>query len=179
MRLARVPSGAPSPEAKTPPPAVAPFTDADVQRIAALPAEQQVEEVRKGLKKRNPGFDGKLEHKIENGVVTEVKIVTDYVTDIAPIRVFNALRVLECRGTNTDKPNGLLADLTPLEGMNLAGLKNLKLVETKVSDAGMVYFKECKALAVLDLSSPKTSDVMVTEARVAIEDGYMMHTMSA
>ena len=41
LRLARVPSGAPSPEAKTPPPAVAPFTDADVQRIAALPADQQ------------------------------------------------------------------------------------------------------------------------------------------
>ena len=75
---------------------VAPFTDADVQRIAALPAEQQVEEVRKELKRRNPGFDGKMETKIEGGVVTEFRIVTDKVTDIAPIRVFDALRVLDC-----------------------------------------------------------------------------------
>ena len=58
LRLARVPSGAASPEAKTPPLAVAPFTDADVQRIAALPAAEQVEEVRKELMRRNPGFDG-------------------------------------------------------------------------------------------------------------------------
>ena len=98
--LARVPSGAPSPEAKTPP-AVAPFTDADVKRIAALPADQQVEEVRKELMRRNPGFDGKMEHKIEGGVVTEFRILTDQVTDIAPIRVFNALRVLDCGGTKS------------------------------------------------------------------------------
>src|SRR5262249_34290724 len=64
-------------------------------------AARQVEEVRKELKRRNPGFDGKLEHKIEHGVVTGLRIVTDQVTDIAPIRVFNALRVLECRGTWT------------------------------------------------------------------------------
>ena len=71
--------------------------------------------MRKELKRRNPGFDGKMETKIEGGVVTEFQIVTDKVTDIAPIRVFDALRVLECSGTLTnDKPNGLLADLTPL-----------------------------------------------------------------
>jgi hypothetical protein len=34
----------------------APLTDADVQRIAALPAAEQVEEVRKELMRRNPGF---------------------------------------------------------------------------------------------------------------------------
>ena len=123
-------------EAASAPPAT-PFTDADVQRIAALPAEQQVEEVRKELMRRNPGFDGKMDSKIEDGVVTGFKIVTDQVTDIAPIRVFDALRVLECRGTWTnDGPNGLLADLTPLKGMNLAGLRYLSLSNTKVSDAG-------------------------------------------
>ena len=54
-------------------PAIAPFTDADVRRIAALPAPEQVEEVRKELKRRNPGFDGRMETKIEGGVVTELK----------------------------------------------------------------------------------------------------------
>ena len=53
--------------------------------------------------RRNPGFDGKVEHKIEDGVVTEFRIVTDKVTDIAPIRVFNALRLLDCRGTSTEQ----------------------------------------------------------------------------
>jgi hypothetical protein len=96
--------------------AIAPFTDADVQRIAALPAAQQVNEVRKELRRRNPGFDGKLWYKIEGSVVTELKIVSDQVMDIAPIRVFDALRVLECSGTwSTNKANGLLADLTPLK----------------------------------------------------------------
>ena len=87
--------------------------------------------MRKELKRRNPGFDGKMETKIEGGVVTEFKIVTDKVTDIAPIRVFNALRVLDCSGTWTDQSNGnghvdwpsngLLADLTPLRGNEPGG----------------------------------------------------------
>jgi serine/threonine protein kinase len=141
-------------------PAIAPFTDADVQRIAALPATEQVEEVRKELMRRNPGFDGKMEHKIEDRVVTELRIVTNQVTDISPIRVWSALRVLECTGTYDAnyKPNGLLADLTPLERMNLAGLTDLKLHDTKVTDAGMVYFKDCKDLIHLNLGNTKVTD---------------------
>src|SRR5262249_22012256 len=101
---------------------VAPFTDADVKRLAALPAAEQVEEVRKELMRRNTGFDGKVVRRIEDGVVTIFSIQTDQVADIAPIRVWSALRVLDCRGTNALKPNGGLADLTSLKGMNLAGL---------------------------------------------------------
>ena len=139
--------------------AAAPFTDADVQRIAALPAAEQVEEVRKELMRRNPGFDGKLEHKIDDGVVTEFRLVTDKVTDIAPIRVWGALRVLDCRGTWTNNgPNGLLADLTPLEGMNLSAMTRLNLSSTKVGDAGMVHFKECKNLTNIDLFYTQVSD---------------------
>ena len=140
------------------PAAVAPFTDADVQRIAALPAAEQVEEVRKELMRRNPGFDGTVEHKIKDGVVTEIKVVTDKVTDVAPIRVWNALRVLECRGTWTDKSNGILADLTPLKGMNLAGLTHLNLIQTKVTDAGMICFKDCKELKYLNLNRTNVTD---------------------
>jgi eukaryotic-like serine/threonine-protein kinase len=147
-----------SPSGSAPPLAVAPFTNADVQRIAALPAAEQVEEVRKELMKRNPGFDGKVEHKIEDGVVTEFKIVTDPVTDIAPIRVFNALRVLECRGQFTNKSSGLLSDLTPLLGMNLAELTHLNLRDTMVSDAGMVYFKDCTSLTTLILPDTHVGD---------------------
>ena len=137
-------------------PAIAPFTDADVRRIAALPAPEQVEEVRKELKRRNPGFDGKVEHKIENGVVTKFKIMTDQVTDIAPIRVFSALRWLACFGT--DKANGQLEDLTPLEGMNLSALTHLWLSNTQVGDAGLAIFKDCKNLTILNLGNTKVTD---------------------
>jgi hypothetical protein len=151
--------GTPLDVGKAPPPAaVAPFTDADVQRIAALPAAEQVEEVRKELMRRNPGFDGTMQHKIENDVVTELRVVTDQVTDIAPIRVFNALRVLDCSGTYTDKPNGLLADLTPLGGMNLARLTHLDLHNTMVTDAGTAHFKGCKDLTFLYLNGTKVTD---------------------
>ena len=155
VRLARVPSEAHAPEAKTPP-AVAPFTDADAQRIAALPAVEQVEEVRKEFVRRNPGFDGKFEHKIQGDVVTELQIVTDKVTDISPIRVWNDLRWLKCNGSS--KPNGQLADLTPLRGMNLASLTRLELQNTKVTDASMVYFKDRKNLTHLNLGNTNVTD---------------------
>jgi hypothetical protein len=140
----------------TPRPTSTWFSDAEIQRITALPAAEKLEEVRQELMRRNPGFDGKVEHKIEAGVVTEFRIVTDKVTDIAPIRVFNGLRVLKCSGTWS---NGLLADLTPLKGMNLAGLRDLDLSNTKVTDAGMACFKDCKALTSLNLAGTKVSDV--------------------
>jgi uncharacterized membrane protein len=144
---------------KPAPTTIAPFTDADVQRIAALPAAEQIEEVRKELKRRNPGFDGKMETKIEGGVVTEFKIVTDKVTDIAPIRVFDALRVLECSGTRTNnEPNGQLAALTPLKDMNLSALTFLVLWNTKVGDAEMAYFKDCNELTGLGLNCTNVSD---------------------
>jgi serine/threonine protein kinase/Leucine-rich repeat (LRR) protein len=142
-------------------PALAPFTDAGVQRIAALTAEEQVEEVRKELMRRNPGFDGKVGHKIEDGVVTEIKVVTDKVTDISPIRVFNALRVLDCSGTPTAdwRGNGQLADLTPLHGMTFTGLTHLDLNWTKVGDASLAQFKDCKDLSGLGLHDTQVSDV--------------------
>ena len=47
------------------PQAAAPFTDADVMRITALPPGAQVEEVRKELKRRKPDFDGTLIPNLE------------------------------------------------------------------------------------------------------------------
>jgi serine/threonine protein kinase/Leucine-rich repeat (LRR) protein len=147
------------PEVKTPA-AVARFPDADVERIDALPAIGQVAEVRKELMRRNPGFDGNVVHTIENDVVTELRINSDQVADIAPIRVWRGLRVLDCRGTYDAnyQPNGLLADLTPLEGMDLAELTHLYLNNTKITDAGFVCFKDCKALRYLDVSNTKVTD---------------------
>ena len=54
--------------------------------------------------------------------------------------------------------NGQLADLTPLKGMNLAGLTHLNLGCTKVSDAGLAYFKDCKNLTDLYLDGTQVTD---------------------
>jgi serine/threonine protein kinase len=143
----------------TPRPTSAWFSDAEVQRIAALPAPEKVEEVRKELIRNNPGFDGKMERKIEGGVVTELRFVTDKVTNIAAIRVFDALRVLDCSGTEPNyEPKGQLADLTPLISMNLMGLTHLNLANTKVTDEGMVNFKACKNLTHLRLERTQVGD---------------------
>jgi len=141
---------------------LAPFTDADVKRIAALPAAEQVEEVRKELKKRNPGFDGQVWPIIEGGVVTELRINTDKVTNISPIRVFNALRVLDLSGREAGgQVKGQLADLTPLKQMNLSNLTRLSLSNTKIDDAGLVHFKDCKNLTHLWLNSTQVSSAGV------------------
>jgi serine/threonine protein kinase/formylglycine-generating enzyme required for sulfatase activity len=103
------------------PVASAPFTDADVQRIAALPASEQVEEVRKELVRRNPGFDGKVEHKIEDGVVIILQFCTDDITDISPVRALKGLRLLEC--ASSDVGTGKLVDLSPLRGIPIVELR--------------------------------------------------------
>src|SRR5262249_44994493 len=139
-------------------PAIAPFIDADVQRIAALSAAEQVEEVRKELTRRNPsGFDGKVVHKIEGGVVTELRILTDHVTDIAPIRVWGALKVLDLGAWDQGR-KGPLAELTPLTGMNFAALTDLNLRYTSVTDADLALFKDCKNLKNLFLNSVPVGD---------------------
>jgi formylglycine-generating enzyme required for sulfatase activity len=144
---------------KPAPPVVPPFIDADVQRICALPAAEQVEEVRKELMRRNPGFNGRVQRKIEDGVVSELRILTDKVTDVAPIRVFSALRVLDCSGTQTNwRGNSQLADLTPLDGMSTENLTHLNLAYTKVGDEGMAHFKNCRNLESLMLDDTKVGD---------------------
>jgi hypothetical protein len=120
LRLARVPAGARSPQVKTPPSATAPFTEADIKRIAALPAAEQVEEVRKELKKRNPEFDGTLTPMIENDVVTGIEFFTNRVSDISPVRAFPRLTSLNCRADGLLV--GMVSDLKPLQGMQLVKL---------------------------------------------------------
>jgi hypothetical protein len=97
-------------------------------RIAAMPAAEQVEAVRRELQKRNPLFDRVLTPVIEDGVVTEVEFASTEVTDIWPVRAFRGLKKLRCVGFER---NGKLADLTPLRGL-LLGV--LDCNNTQVSD---------------------------------------------
>jgi WD40 repeat protein len=92
--------------------------------FGALPAAEQVEEVRNELKKRNAGFDGSMAHKIEGGVVTELNVNGKNVTDLSPVRFLVGLKVLRCT-------NGPLSDLSPLKVLPLT---TLDLHGTQVRD---------------------------------------------
>lgn len=173
LRLARVPSGTVSPEAKTPQSAVAPFPDADIQRIAALPAADQVEEVRKELKKRNPEFDGTLTPTIENDVVTGIAFFTNQVSDISPVRAFPHLTSLNCRADGSLV--GMVSDLKPLKGMqlikltlsvnpvsNLTPLKGMPLADLHIDNSQVADLSplEGMPLKVLNCSYTKVTSLV-------------------
>ncbi len=96
-----------------------------MSRPALLPAAEQVEEVRKELKKRNSGFDGTLKPTLENDAV----IGLTFSTDRSPVRALTRMQHLEINGSNLDL--GSLVDLSPLKGMSLVFLE---LNDNKVSD---------------------------------------------
>jgi len=92
------------------------------KEVVAMPAELQVEAVSQKLVDLNSGFDGKVTHQIANGVVTELRFITDQVTDISPVRALAGLSGLHCVGSDYPKRNGKPADLSPLKGMQLSVL---------------------------------------------------------
>jgi hypothetical protein len=85
--------------------------------------------VRKELTQRNPGFDGKVEYRIEDGVVTEMKFSTLQMTDISPVRALAGLWKLDIG--NYPRGKSSLNDLSPLKGMPLVWLN---FSGTNVSD---------------------------------------------
>ncbi len=105
---------------KSAPPAAVPNSEVDIERFAALPAAEQVEEVRSELRKRNPEFDGKLVPTIENEVVTGIEFFSNHVSDISPLRAFPRLSSLNCRVNGSNF--GMISDLKPLKGMSLVKL---------------------------------------------------------
>jgi serine/threonine protein kinase len=126
LALERLPSP-PAPEPQPPPvqrgkrrPMGAGAFDRWARGVAGLPAEQQVAVVAAKLKEANPGFDGAVRPTIENGVVTGLELQTDGVKDIAPVRALGGLKSLSCPGSAAGK--GLLADLSPLRGLQLSSL---------------------------------------------------------
>jgi hypothetical protein len=99
------------------------------REVATLPAQKQVELVVAKLKELNPGFDGQVTHKVNDGTVTELRCVTDNMTDMSPVRALTGLRVLDCSGSAGGK--GSLASLWPLASMKLT---LLSCHNTRVSD---------------------------------------------
>jgi serine/threonine protein kinase/Leucine-rich repeat (LRR) protein len=107
-----------------------PDFDQWVKQTSALPVEAQVKAVASKLQELNPGFDGKIEPTIENGLVLRLKIVADHITDISPVRAFKSLEMLDCSNSDWGVLGGL-GDISPLKGMKLI---NLTIDKTSVAD---------------------------------------------
>lgn len=111
-----------------------PSFDPWVKQTQTLPAAKQIEAVSKKLVELNPRFDGKLNGRsgappvIENGAVTLLALLPDFITDLSPLRVWTSLKVLEMRGT---PGRGRLSDLSPLRGLQLT---TFSMSYTKVTD---------------------------------------------
>ena len=91
--------------------------------------------------------------KIENGVVTELEFLTDNVTDISPVRALSGLRSLKCSGSDCQ---GILTDISPLQGMQLTKLVltgNPKLADISFLKGMPLTTFICYATAVSDLSA--------------------------
>jgi hypothetical protein len=118
--LRRPPPPRPIPAPHDPPPApaepvkkeeVLPF-NAWLTEVAGLPADKQVEAVAAKLKELNPEYDGRVTSRIDRGVVTELGLTSNRVTDLSPVRALPGLRALRCEALH--QGHGKLSDLTPL-----------------------------------------------------------------
>lgn len=126
------------------------------QQVADMPPEKQVQAVARKLTELNLGFDGKVTHKIENGGVVELELVTDDLMDISAIRVFGDLTVLKCAGSGDG--TGKLSDLTPTKGMPLRELncrRNPALSDLSPLKGMPLSGMHCDKTAVSDLTPLK------------------------
>jgi Leucine-rich repeat (LRR) protein len=122
-----------------------------VSATAALPPEKQVEAVVAKLKELNPGYNGSVNPMIVGGIVTELRLGADGLTNIAPLRALTGLQGLELKGT---PGKCQFADLSPLKGLRLSFLR---CPHTKVADLsplqGMpLTILNCGGTPVADLS---------------------------
>jgi Leucine-rich repeat (LRR) protein len=132
-------SGSPSPTT-----ALLGVDEAFVREVAALPAEAQVQRVVAKLKELNPGFDGKAEHKVENGKVTELRFGGRGVADISPVRALRGLEVLYCSGSSKTEQSDI-SDLSALAGTRL---RVLQIAYSKVRDLSALRGLPLTALSV-------------------------------
>lgn len=94
-----------------------------IAHVVQLPAEEQIAEVIAKLKELNPEFDGKVIAEHKNGQVLLWDMRTDYVNNISPLAALKHLRSVNLSGTITWKHNGILVDISPLEGIPIEGLE--------------------------------------------------------
>lgn len=111
--------------------AVSSVSETFIKDVAVLSPAAQVERVVSKLKELNPQFGGQATHRIEDGKVTELALVTVGVTNISPLRALPSLQFLRLNGTTA---RGSLADLSSLTAAAFPSLKRLWCHFTEVSD---------------------------------------------
>ena len=99
-----------------------------IASVAPLPAEEQLQRVTARLKELNPGYDGGERHRITDGQVTALTLLSGAIKDLSPVRALTGLRELVCGSSQTE---GTLADVSPLRGMPLT---ILRCINTKIAD---------------------------------------------
>jgi serine/threonine protein kinase len=104
-----------------------PVDPAFMNAVAALGGEEQAAAVLQKLRELNPKFTGKSRHKVENGKVMELTVISSSISDLSPIRALAELKEFDLTGESepgSPKPaRGRLEDLTPLRGMALHRLR--------------------------------------------------------
>jgi serine/threonine protein kinase/DNA-directed RNA polymerase subunit RPC12/RpoP len=136
VRSGRLPFGAPirdrgdgSSELPTP---AGPFPPLDpdwVRNVAVMDSKGAVDAVGAELKRRNPGFEGKVKVISDSGSAIEIDIDIDDIADITPVRALPGAAEVHFRGGLPRK--GKLTDLSPLAGLKL---RSLLLVNTPAGD---------------------------------------------
>jgi serine/threonine protein kinase len=99
-------------------------------QVALLSERERVEAVVDKLQELNPGFDGQISTRFEEGRLVELQFITDAVSDIRPVGALRNLEVLACRGSESAK--GQLEDLRTVT--NLASLAYLDFSANRVHD---------------------------------------------
>jgi len=108
-----------------------PVTDMWVSSVQALPADKQLELVLAKLKELNPEWGGTvLEKKIENGNVAKLRLSSNDLVDISPLRALDTSSELELR-PHLPTTKGALESLAALSEMKL---KLLAFQNNKVRD---------------------------------------------
>ncbi len=136
-----------------------PVFQAWMKDVTALPAERQIEAVTKKLGDLNPEFlvydYEKVEHKIEEGVVTFLAFPGDYVSNLAPVRALAGLKqlyVLNHTGHTA------ISDLSPLKGLALTHLcvsGSRQLSDLSPLKGMPLTFLQCSACGISDLTPLK------------------------
>jgi serine/threonine protein kinase len=92
------------------------------QRVAGLPAEEQLRAVEEEMKKRNPGFPGFFRNRIdEQGKLRRLAFDPHLVKDLTPLAAVTDLEELDCEGRQFAP--GQISDLGPLRGLKLKVLR--------------------------------------------------------
>jgi tRNA A-37 threonylcarbamoyl transferase component Bud32 len=140
-------------ETAAPPPLATARKTEKENPVADLPPDQLVARVRREMRQRNREFDGSFTPEFEGPALIGLTLFTDKVTDLGPIGQLKTLRKLHCKGSV--EGSGLLADLTPLRGLQLQQVNldnNPRLTDLRPLEGMLIQSLYCRGNHLRDLA---------------------------